>query len=199
MDGNHHDHQVRGIAMEAPHHASVEPQVAREIFDGLVSALDARIEEDEEVDPADRHDPEKEKAERAELRQWTERRSEQAVERLLDQRKADAKRAADCPDHIIPRRFWSDRFCPGRTNPFSQDQSSHDQQGESGDHGSEYEAEIDTVTARPGVVGRADELDAIDESAKGERRVRAVDHILHRLYEHWYRKVIAINVAVDLS
>src|SRR6185437_14601530 len=132
-------------------------------------SLDAGVEEDEEVDAADRDDPEKEEAERAELRQRIESRAEQAVERLLDQGKADAERAADFADHVIPFLLpVSSR--PSRADPFPQDQAGQAEQGEGGDHGAEQETEIDAVAARAGVVGRADEFDAIDDAAEGERR-----------------------------
>src|SRR6516225_6206909 len=98
---------------------------------------------------------------------------------------------------ISSNRFWSGGSFPGRTNPLSQDQSGHGQQGKGGDYGSKQETEIDTVPARAGIVGCADELDAIDDSAEGERRGRAVDDILHWFHEHRQRKVVAIDVAVD--
>src|SRR5215831_330022 len=102
MDHHHHHHQVRGVAVKTAHDAGVEPLVLREIFDRLVRAFDPGVEKNEEINAADRDDPEEEKTERAELRQWVERRAEQAVEWLLDQGKTPAERAADCADHIIP-------------------------------------------------------------------------------------------------
>ena len=39
------------------------------MFDRLIGPLDAGVEEDEQVDPAHRNDPEEEEPERAELRE----------------------------------------------------------------------------------------------------------------------------------
>src|SRR5262245_18454837 len=89
--------------------------------------------------------------------------------------------------------------CLGRTNPYPQDQSSHREQGESGDHRSEQQAVVDAVAPRAGIVGGADESDTIDNSAEGELRGRAIDHVLHRFYEHRKRKILAIDMAVDLA
>jgi hypothetical protein len=52
----------------------MKPLLVADVFDRLVGALDAGVEEDEEIDPADRDDPEKVESERAELGQRIERR-----------------------------------------------------------------------------------------------------------------------------
>jgi hypothetical protein len=68
--------------------------IARDVLDRLVGALDAGVEEDEKIDAADGDDPEKEKAERTELRQRIESRAEQPVEWSLDQVKPGSKHFA---------------------------------------------------------------------------------------------------------
>ncbi len=85
MGQYHHHHEVGRIAVQAAHHAGMVPVIVAEIFDGLEGALDAGIEEDEQIDAADRDDPEEEEAKRAKLLEWIERGPEQPVERLLDQ------------------------------------------------------------------------------------------------------------------
>ena len=84
VDHQHDDHQVGGVAMEAAHHAGVVPMLLRQVLDRLVGALDAGIEEDEQIDAADGDDPEEEEAERTELGERVERRAEQPVERPLE-------------------------------------------------------------------------------------------------------------------
>ena len=69
VDHHHHHHQIRRIAVKAAHDPGMEPVIPGQMFDRLIGPLDAGVEEDEEVDPADRNDPEEEEPERAELRE----------------------------------------------------------------------------------------------------------------------------------
>src|SRR5450759_1095179 len=81
---DHYHHKVGSITVKAAHHACVKPLFAADVFDRLVSAFDAGIEENEKIDTAAGNDPEKEEAERTKLSERIERRPEQSLERPLN-------------------------------------------------------------------------------------------------------------------
>src|SRR5581483_2249857 len=144
-------------------------------------------------------DPEEEEAECAKLGQRIQRRPEQAVERLLDGRKSRSKHFAHEPDHGFPRFIPLRPSCMSRAKPLAQDEAAHDEQRGGGNHASEYKSEIDAVASGTGVIGGADEPDAVEDAREGERHRRAVNDVLHRLHEHLQGELVAIDLPVDFA
>ena len=146
--------------------------IVGQILDRLIGPLDAGIEEDEEIDAADGDDPEEEEAERAELGERIERRAEQPLERPLDQFKAVPKHAAHRADHgdllrfigLPARLFAGHRRLRARRHSRSR-MAAETSSENARDHAPEHQPVIDAIAAGAGIVGRADELDAVDDAA----------------------------------
>src|SRR5262245_41993389 len=109
--------------MQAAHHARMEPVIGGDALDRLVGALDAGIEEDEQIDAADGDDPEEEEAERTELRHRVESGTEQAVERPLDELESAPEHAANGADHRPLRGALVGRSGMPGAPPFAQEQA----------------------------------------------------------------------------
>ncbi len=89
--GDHH--RIRGVAVQAARHAARVPLGVRQVFDRAISAVDAGLEKNVNIDTARGNHPEKEKRQRPEVIERIDPRAKGRIEGMLEKRKCPAARA----------------------------------------------------------------------------------------------------------
>ena len=162
----HHDdhHGVGRVAMQAAHHAARIPLLVRQVLDRAVGRGDAGIEEDVEVDAADRDDPIEEEAERAQVVERVPGRREGAVEQALEPLETQSAGPCAPPSSARSKSFRCRAAkAPARRHSRKREPAHAGERDEPDRHGDERRV-VEAIAAGPRVVEGAEQAHAVDQA-----------------------------------